>query len=240
MRRRRGLTLLEILIVLALLIATAALAIPAMTHRFESTRFEATVDQIIATLALARAESQQQRRPVQILWDAGERVVRGAWLDTELLAGDDEQSRPVDDSQAGGTDADGEEADPQSRLDAAGAGARTLATGGSRLRVLLPEGCRVEPGRSESPEAGATEPSPDKRADPPGGDSTAPISLVVYMPDGSTFGEASFRVVDDQGRQVRIEINPWTGQALVSQTPAAATSEPPASELDPSTTEAQP
>jgi hypothetical protein len=160
---------------------------------------------------------------VQILWDGEARIVRAAWLDTESLADDEEdESSFADEAATSALAQASEDSDPQSRLDAAGAAARTLATGGSRLRVLLPEGCRVESGRSESPDGGeAGDRSLGAEAALPGGESAAPISLVVYMPDGSTFGEASFRVVDDQGRQVRIEINPWTGQALVSR--AAAT-----------------
>ncbi len=231
MRRRRGLTLLEILIVLALLIASAAIAIPAMSRRFENTRFEATVDQIVATLALARAESQQQRRPVQVIWDAGARSVRAAWLDTDAIAEEAEaEESPHDPGEASSPPAqeDGERRG-QDRLNTAAAAAGTMAMGGSRLRVLLPEGCRVEAPTLPPPDDAAAEwPEGERGEIAPDGASGQVLSLVVFMPDGSTFGEASFVVVDQGGRQVRIDINPWTGQAAIAPVAIAPAEDQPA------------
>ncbi|MCL4196709.1 MAG: prepilin-type N-terminal cleavage/methylation domain-containing protein [Phycisphaerales bacterium] len=223
MRSRRGLTLLEVLIVLALLIASAAIAIPAMSRRFESTRFDATVDQIIATLALARAQSQQQRRPVQVIWDANARTVRAAWLDAAALADEDDSDEPSREAEQPRDPADGsDERSGQDRLDNAAAAAGTMATGGSSLRVLLPEGCRVEVRPTADEEAPAD--AAEDRLDPIAADDSAGrnLSLAVFMPDGSTFGQASFRVVDNRGRQVRIDINPWTGQAAFAPVASAA------------------
>lgn len=233
-----GLTLLEILIVLVLILAAAAIAIPAMTQRFESTRFDATVDQIVATLALARAESQRARRPVQIMWEPTDRIVYAAWLDTALLGGDepDEPSPSAGDSaNSMGVNANDDARSTSDRLDAAAeAGTRAMATGGSRLRITLPEGCRVstratsEAETSPDPAGGSSDPADQSR----GLADAEPLSLIVYMPDGSTFGEASFTVVDKGGRQSRVEVNPWTGQASVSRSlaPAPTTSSNPASD----------
>lgn len=224
MRSRRGLTLLEVLIVLALLIASAAIAIPAMSRRFEATRFDATVDQIIATLALARAQSQQQRRPVQIIWDSDARTIRAAWLDAAAFSDEDDSDEPPREAEEARESADApDERSGQNRLDAAAAAAGTMATGGSSLRVLLPEGCRVEVRPAADEELPGAEAEDRSNATAAVDDSTGRnLSLAVFMPDGSTFGQASFRVVDTRGRQVRIDINPWTGQAAFAPGASAA------------------
>lgn len=227
MIRRRALTLLEILIVLALLIAIAGVSIPAMTRRFESIRFDSMVDQIVATLALARAQAQEQRRPVQIRWEQSRRALRAVVLDTGSLEPADEGSLEGESSEprfstrrASGSPGD-REPEAQDRLSAAGAQAATLSAGGSRLRVVLPEGCRIQTGAAADAEApddgdgGASSPRPLVRPNSPPAPSSESVSLVVFMPDGSTFGEASFMVLDGRRRRVRIEVNPWTGQAAV-------------------------
>lgn len=221
-------TLLEVLIVLTLIIATAAIAIPAMTERFENTRFDSTIDQIVATLALSRAESQQQRRPVQVMWDPAQRAVYATWLDQESLAGEDEaDSAPTSGDQSSADqppstqDHSGDVLSAADQLNTAGAGTKAIWTGGSRLRVTLPEGCRVQAGaQQEQPDA----PPQDGSILPPprgsGSDAVASdqaISLIVYMPDGSTFGQASFVVMDNGGRQSRVDVNSWTGQVAVTR-----------------------
>jgi type II secretory pathway pseudopilin PulG len=215
-------TLLEILIVLALIIATAAIAIPAMTNRFENTRFDATIDQLVATLSLSRAEAQRQRRPVQLLWDPDVRAVYAARLENQPLPSEEDGSS-FDVDAAKSADPD-DESSMSDRLNAAGAESKALATGGSRLRVVLPEGCSVEVGLPAM-ESDRDEPDPRSRSefDRVGGTLSAqPVSLIVYMPDGSTFGNASFRVVDTAGRQVRIDVNPWTGQAAARRIESAS------------------
>ncbi|GEM_PF-3167127 len=227
--RTRGLTLLEILIVLVLILAAAAIAIPAMTQRFESTRFDATIDQVVATLALARAESQRARRPVQVMWDPTDRVVYAAWLDTSSPPAGDQQDGPTPSTEAFTRSADVSLNDDtlsgSDRLNAAaGIGAKAMATGGSRLRVVLPEGCRVKTRSASDAEVSeeASTPAAEPTGQSRGPEAAEPVSLIVYMPDGSTFGDASFTVVDRGGRQSRVEVNPWTGQASVSRSISTA------------------
>lgn len=221
--RRTGLTLIEILIVLVLLVAAAAVAIPAMTRRFESTRFDATGDQVIATLALARAESQRQRRAVQILWNPADRALYATWLETSALQGDDADA--LDEDRIESTAPPQE---PGDKLTPARPGAsesdrsRALGLGGSRLRLILPEGFRVQTGAAAVDESHtdeltgrASEAVGERLGSDP--EEAQPVSLLVYMPDGSTFGDASFTIVDAAGRQLRISVNPWTGQATASE-----------------------
>ncbi len=208
---------------LVLLVAAAAVAIPAMTRRFESTRFDATADQVIATLALARAEAQRQRRPVQLLWEPGERALYAAWLDTSVVPDDDASGLHSDSTESAASPQEStDQLTPSARLGAAaGDDPKTLALGGSRLRLVLPEGFRIQTGAAAEEEA--TEDALSGRPSAPAGEQdhfsledAQPVSLLVYMPDGSTFGDASFTIVDAGGRQSRIEINPWTGQVTRS------------------------
>jgi len=216
---RRGLTLLELLIVLTLIIATAAIAIPAMSERFERTRFDSTIDQIVATLALSRAESQRQVRPVQVMWDPAQRVIRATWLDQKSLSGENDADSHQPSSDQSGSGRSVEALSAADRLNEVGAESHAIWTGGSRLRVVLPEGCGVHTGADESPPDAP--PADGSILPPSSGEDAAQsdqaVSLIVYMPDGSTFGEASFLVVDQGGRKSRIDVNSWTGQARVSR-----------------------
>lgn len=201
-----------------------------MSDRFENTRFDSTIDQIVATLALSRARSQQQRRPVQLMWDPARRVVYAAWLDQESLSSEDESNSVQRSSDQAGADQppstkghSGDTLSAADQLNAAGQATKAIWTGGSRLRVTLPEGCCVQAGAPQEPPAS---PPQDGSILPPprGGDAAASdqaISLIVYMPDGSTFGQASFVVMDSAGRKSRIDVNSWTGQVVVSRIEAS-------------------
>jgi type II secretory pathway pseudopilin PulG len=59
----------------------------------------------------------------------------------------------------------------------------------------LPDGLRL------------TDPQDDDSQD----DGPQVIRLAVYMPDGSALMARSVWILDDQGRQGRLQVNPWTG-----------------------------
>ena len=65
----RGLTLLELLIALTLLLALGAIALPAMMSRLGERAFDTAADLTINHLLLARAYAQAERSPVEVIYD---------------------------------------------------------------------------------------------------------------------------------------------------------------------------
>jgi prepilin-type N-terminal cleavage/methylation domain-containing protein len=63
---RRGLTMIEMLVVVALLAAIAALAFPAFEGWADSSRMESAVAQIEAGVARARVKARQSGKPVEV------------------------------------------------------------------------------------------------------------------------------------------------------------------------------
>ena len=69
---RRGVTLIELLIALALILATAAIVLPTFDRRLRDSEFTETAQQIRALLTMARAESQRIGEPLEVIYDAEE------------------------------------------------------------------------------------------------------------------------------------------------------------------------
>ena len=74
-RAHRAVTLIEMLIALALLLAMAALVYPVIHTRLANAQFDESMNQIIALLRQARAEAQQIGRPVVVEYDPAERAL---------------------------------------------------------------------------------------------------------------------------------------------------------------------
>ena len=80
--RTRGLTLIEILIVIGLLIALAALALPTIVQRLDARAFDAGGDVIQRHLVLARAHARRASDPVEVVYEvAGRRAARDGLVD---------------------------------------------------------------------------------------------------------------------------------------------------------------
>lgn len=71
-RGQRGLTLIELLMVLALLGLLTGLALPAFSALRERSRLAAIQNELLASLALARSEAIRSRRPVLVCPGDGE------------------------------------------------------------------------------------------------------------------------------------------------------------------------
>lgn len=215
---RRAVTLLELLIVIALLLAIGALVAPAMIQQLREQSFTSAQDDLEQQLVLARSEAQRRGEMIEVIYDSDPpRVVVRAFdpdrQDTSGFmrssatgfgnAGDDENSGPdIDDN---GADLDRTALDTNWSL-------RPLRTGlwlqrtdpsedGSAMSGLAVAG--TMPNAETGFQAGSI-----TGAD---GVPTDRFRLAIFLPDGSAVFTRTSWLVDDHDRVARVRISDWTG-----------------------------
>lgn len=235
---RRGFTLLELLIAIALLLALAALSVPAILRTLDDRRFETAVEITTSQLLLARAHAQSTGSAVEVLYRSSPgrleaRIFQpGEMGDGEIPAGFDADyvDAPEEGEETGGfrSLAWNEEEEP----------AGVIFEGWALL--ALPEGIQI----SDSPPGGAEDllistaefegESWGEGFSPPVApsnwqqDQPETIRLAVFLPDGSALICEPAWLWDDDRRQGRLSINPWSGLAEFEllQRPAVQDLEP--------------
>ncbi|MHC4217416.1 MAG: hypothetical protein ACYSU7_03065 [Planctomycetota bacterium] len=218
---RRGVTLLELLLAIALLLALGGLVLPALFDRMSQRAFEASAEIVRSQLLLARAHAQATGEPIEVVFEIGPPRVAARRFDADLatlepredatgeLDGDDPQT-PADVSIEVVLP-DDEEALGTLRIAEPWAD-RVLADG-----VWIAEG----PGEMEGEMAGAgvgleigaaTDEAAESR------ETAQPMRLALYMPDGSAVLAETVWIRDEHGRRGRLTVNPWTGLPSFEQT----------------------
>jgi len=96
----RAFTLLELLIVLAILLAIMALVYPTLDRGFRKTVFRETINQVQSLSATARFRAQHDGRMVQILWQPEKhRIILSQFDDAaEITVDDSEYMNGIDGS----------------------------------------------------------------------------------------------------------------------------------------------
>lgn len=196
--RTRGLTLFEILLALALLVAMAALALPSVMSSLNERAFIAASDLLKDQLLRARAYAQAEGKPVEIRFVATSNLVesrlfrpgRGADLRDGVFAG---ETFTFDDED----DAD------------------LVISGGWALRDLPP---RIVLSRTPPRETTLSDdeleflvgfdPDQEEMARE---EAQAAIRLAVFLPDGSALLGAPVWLSDEDGRVGRLGVNTFTG-----------------------------
>ncbi|NOG54407.1 MAG: hypothetical protein HND57_08785 [Planctomycetes bacterium] len=211
---RPGLTLIEILMVLGLLLALGAVVFPAMTSRYRNVVFTSSAQRIATYCAEVRAEALRSGRPLIVNWDASQRR-----LFVEPMVGEsDDAARPSSDVNESSIDQsefsfeqDFEpSADSDARLD--------------RLTLRLEVGFQIVVGNEMSADDPIAEESvfgiddaavPADSDDPAGGGwvtQDTGVPLVLMLQDGTAVSLASsFGLRDAAGRTARYEVNTWSG-----------------------------
>lgn len=207
---RRGFTLLEVLISLALLLAIAALCLPSLRTTLQERRFEAAADQALHHLLLARVHAQSTGVPVEVTYLADPPRLEATLFEPGQRAMDEDELTPVrpDDSAEEPTELFllEDEIDPANRIPE------------SWAHQALPEDLIILDEKPDPPGM-IVDPSdlwvPEQWAEPIGPDAGPPepvrIRVAVYLPDGSALLGKPVWLTDSVRRLGRLAVNPWTG-----------------------------
>jgi type II secretory pathway pseudopilin PulG len=178
---RRGVTLLELLLAIALLLALGALVLPALFDRLAQRAYESSAEIVRSQLLLARAHAQATGEPIEVLFEtaaarvAARRFVPGL-VAPEPLVADQEQS-------------------PES-----------LGVPEPWARRDLADGVWITD-RGDDP----ADELPDEPAAPDTDEIPRSIRLALFMPNGSAVLAEPVWIRDDHGRRGRLTVNLWTG-----------------------------
>lgn len=219
-----GLTLLELLLAIALLLTISALALPSLLGVLDERAFESTQDVIKAQLLLARAHAQQTGRPVEVIYDPIDNRLTARLFDVQSLQASIE---PVDAPDTAALDAD------ESSDDATSPTPQLIFDEDAETAALIPESWAIQPLRDElalrtqPPEwmeliddtalrdlesfEGFSAPfGPDVRAPQP--EDLDPIRLAIYLPDGTALLTTAAWLIGPEPLAQELVIDAWTGQ----------------------------
>jgi hypothetical protein len=185
--RARGLTILELMLVVGVLLALLAIAMPVTLRTLEARELESTEESIASELIKARVKAQESGRPVEVLvFDAPSRVVSryfGAGADEERGA---RSSVPV-------------QRDRRDIVDPVRDSWWEESTLHPSVSLATPE-AKADAVRSDDSE----------RRSAPGG-----VRLAIYLPDGTTLFATSLFLMHQSGLRSSVSVDPFTGQPAI-------------------------
>lgn len=197
---RRGLTLVELLAALALLLLLLALSLPAVQGRMAGARFDSARAQIEAAIVVCRAEAQRQGRVLALTVGPTGRGELGLYMEAIDAA-----------AAAGAIDRAGSEGRLRDERDASDTAKPPPLWG------VLPQGVVVSdkpPQPKDDSEFGRAE---DRFVSP---GSTERLTIAVFFPDGSAASRGPVYITLGDAAVVAT-INRWTGLAAVAPYVAA-------------------
>jgi prepilin-type N-terminal cleavage/methylation domain-containing protein len=192
---RRGLTLIELLLAIGIVLIVGALVLPSIFTGMRERSFQSAGDVVRNQLLLARAHAQLTRRPVEVVY--ANVPPRGPGIRARYFLVDAPGTaieRPTGRTASGAADADPFPMDDQLQTNPD----QVIVEGWSDRD--LPDGLGLT-NRAEADDADSDWTDTDPVI----------LRLAVYMPDGSALLVQTVWLRDDDGRRGRIEVNPWTG-----------------------------
>jgi prepilin-type N-terminal cleavage/methylation domain-containing protein len=200
-RHHRGFTLLELLLVVALLLTAGALVYPAMVERMDDRAFESGAEIVVNQLLLARALARTTGDPIEVVYLPEPARVEARRFDP--ARGIDEEDGLLDAFRE--TDDTAEPPAPPAGADEAA----DLAVPEDWAIRVLPANMWIDTGSADD---NVRLSGPGLfRADPAEERGTRPVRLTVFLPDGSALAAEAVFVRDDDDRNGRLTVNPWTG-----------------------------
>lgn len=208
---RRSLTLLEVLIVTALLLGMAAVLAPTVISTLDEQAFESAADVTGEQLMLARAHAQATGQSVEVRYNRGESRVEARffmpWMMSYQMAA---SVTPSDATSVADSNADRQ---TQDALDARTAISEAWASRAISKSVRI--GSHRSVGLDASDTASHTGFPTSRLADAAAIEaeltSADDVRLAVFMPDGSALLNEPFWFEDEGGRVGRLTINPFSG-----------------------------
>jgi type II secretory pathway pseudopilin PulG len=229
---RRAVTLLELLIAIALVLAMLALVGANLMAQLDERRFDSTGDVLLQHLLLARAHAQSTGGTVEVLYIPGAQAGLGGDGDGPRIESRSAQQKPIDrwpeEGSAGMPALDGSDAASGSVADSE-AGADGASPDQTKIYESwasqdLPAGYRVldQPPADASALTAAAMIAGDTfelSGDPasPTGEAPRSIRLALFLPDGSAIVSDARWLIDDGSRLAKITINPWTGLPAIER-----------------------
>jgi type II secretory pathway pseudopilin PulG len=190
---RRGWTLLELMIVIALLIALGAVAMPVAIDSLRERAFTSAADRIENQLLLARAYAQSGGEIVQVVYQPETSTIQAQRFDPDAAG------RPAPASSQPAAAFDDQPAQPAALLEAGSWASQSLADG---LSIVSRAPQSHDPATS-------LDAMMDRPQEPP--PTTDVVRLAIYLPDGSALIADPVWLVDDDGRVGKFTLNPYTG-----------------------------
>jgi prepilin-type N-terminal cleavage/methylation domain-containing protein len=208
---RRGMTLLELLLAIALLLAVGGLVLPALFDRLTERAFESSAEIVRSQLLLARAHAQATGEPIEVLFKTDPPRVAARRFDVRLVSVEQRSGVPESSDVESSSD---------ERLDVVLLGdeeaLETLRIPEPWAERLLADGVWIadRSGVSQEGLAGASGQAEIRVAGDEelvGEETPRTIRLALFMPDGSAVLAEPVWVRDDHGHRGRLTINQWTG-----------------------------
>lgn len=218
---QRGLTLIELLIVIALILMVGAVMVRPVLNQVDRWAFESAVDELRGQLLLARGEAIATGRAMEVRYEPRTRRVEVRRFEAGQRAiGQSEQRQAMRGSGSGSRAGNDDPmtlplaVDPEA--DAARPSWMTLdLPGGVRLMNRLPEAATAQPGLfgetmfeeqalREELEMMLMEEMDMLTAE-------TGFRVAVYLADGSAMLLRDTWLIDGEARVMRVRINPWTG-----------------------------
>ncbi|MHC4142412.1 MAG: prepilin-type N-terminal cleavage/methylation domain-containing protein [Planctomycetota bacterium] len=207
---RRGVTLLELLLAIALLLALAGLVLPALFDRLTERAFESSAEIVRSQLLLARAHAQATGEPIEVLFETDPSRVAARRFDVGLVdlgpEGDARGEENLTDEPFEVTSLDDEQAPETLRVPEPWA-ERVLADG---VWIADRSGLAEEGSGGFGAEAGFRA-AGDDRIEIEGDETPRTIRLALFMPDGSAVLAEPVWIRDEHGRRGLLTVNHWTG-----------------------------
>ncbi|MHC4427064.1 MAG: hypothetical protein ACYS0D_00470 [Planctomycetota bacterium] len=203
-------TLLELLLAIALLLALGGLVLPALFDRLTERAFESSVEIVRSQLLLARAHAQAAGEPIEVRFEIDPPRVAARRFDVGLVGlepeADTSDGQALSDEPFQVTSRDDEQAPETLRIPEPWA-ERLLAEG---VWIADRSGL-AEQGRDGLGAAAAIRAAEDARIEIEGDETLRAIRLALFMPDGSAVLAEPVWVRDEHGRRGRLTVNHWTG-----------------------------
>lgn len=206
MMRARGMTLLEVLIALAVILALAALALPTMLQSLDERGFVAATDVIRGQILMARAHAQRSGRAVELIYLPDERTIVAREINSDHASGE-----PAASESAGRETRRGDAFRDDGDLVVSSSDSPALPERWATQVLNDPLELRFrEPTRVLDGTASAFRFPEDEDST-----SVGPARFVALAPDGTVMQARPAWLTDGVSRVAKLNVNPWTGASEV-------------------------